>query len=80
MRTVTHIAEPDENVQIIGAPLEQAGVINYPVKKLFLCAGFSDAQYTSTAEVYPDSPRVIAQICVDAQVSAIEGGLDYLHQ
>lgn len=75
---VTHIALPDENGKIIGSPLEQKGVINYGLKKLFLCAGFSDAPYTTTTEVYPDSPKVTPAICTAAQVAAICGGLDHL--
>lgn len=78
VRVVTHIAAPDESGKIIGVPIEQEGVINYPLKKLSLCAGFSAAEYTTTTEVYPDSPRVTAATCVVAQVAAIKGGLDYL--
>lgn len=78
VKKVTHIAPADEYGNIIGEKLEQEGVINYPLKKLFLCAGFSNAKYTTTTEVYPDSPKVTAQNCVDAQVAAITGGLDYL--
>ena len=78
VRKVTHIAPADGNGKIIGDPIEQEGVINYPLKKLFLCAGISDAEYTATTEVYPDSPKVDAQNCIDAQIAAIRGGLDYL--
>lgn len=77
VRNVTHIAPPDENGKIIGEILEQEGVINYPLKKLNLCAGFSDAEYTATTEVYPDSPKATPEICIDAQVAAIEGGLNF---
>jgi hypothetical protein len=78
VKTVTHIAPHDENRKIIGVDIEQEGVINYPVKKLFLCAGFSDAEYTTTTEVYPDSPKVTDAICIEAQIAAITGGLKYL--
>lgn len=78
VRKVTHIAPPDSDGRIIGEPLEQEGVINYPLKKLSLCAGFSNAKFTTTTEVYPDSPKVTDAICIDAQVAAIKGGLDYL--
>lgn len=78
VRKVTHIAPPDSEGRIIGEKLEQEGVINYPLKKLSLCAGFSAARYTTTTEVYPDSPKVTDDICVDAQVAAIRGGVDYL--
>jgi hypothetical protein len=78
VKQVTHIAPSDEEGKIIGVPLELEGVINYDLKKLFLCAGFSNAQFTTTTEVYPDSPKVTDEICVEAQVAAIKGGLDYL--
>ncbi len=78
VKTVTHIAPHDEQKKIIGVEIEQAGVINYDVKKLFLCAGFSDAQYKTTTEVYPDSPKVTDTICIEAQIAAIKGGLNYL--
>ncbi|MBY0539166.1 M14 family metallocarboxypeptidase [Patescibacteria group bacterium] len=75
---VTHIAQPDEHGHLIGTALEQEGVVNYPVKKLKLCAGFSNAAYTTTTEVYPDSPRVSPEVCIDAQIAAVVGGLKYL--
>ncbi len=78
VKKITHIALPDENGNLIGSRMEQEGVIHYPVKKLFLCAGLTNAEYVTTTEVYPDSPKVTDQICIDAQVAAIEGGLDYL--
>ncbi len=78
VKTVTHIAPYDENKKIIGVDVEQEGVINYPIKDLHLCSGFSDAQFTTTTEVYPDSPRATPAICIAAQIAAIEGGLDYL--
>ncbi len=78
VRKVTHIAKADDNGRLIGDLIEQEGVINYPVKRIFLCAGLSGAKYATTTEVYPDSSKVTAAICVDAQIAAIEGGLDYL--
>jgi hypothetical protein len=78
VKKVTHIAPPDEKGNIIGEKLEQEGVINYPLKKLSLCAGFSNARYTTTTEVYPDSPKVNDANCVDAQVAAVKGGLEFL--
>ena len=78
VRKVTHIAPADANGKLIGVPLEQEGVINYPLKKLFLCAGLTDAEYTTTTEVYPDSPKATAAICIDAQIAAIKGGLEFL--
>lgn len=80
VRKVTHIAPPDSAGKIIGVPLEQEGVINYDKKKLFLCGGFSDADYVTTTEVYPDSPKASDEICIRAQVAAIVGGLQYLNK
>ncbi|MEW6999514.1 M14 family metallocarboxypeptidase [Colwelliaceae bacterium BS250] len=75
---VTHIAPSDENNKLIGVPLSQFGVINYATKELGLCAGFSNATYCTTTEVYPDSPLVDDENCIIAQVAAITGGLDYM--
>jgi hypothetical protein len=54
------------------------GVIYYDMKKLFLCGGFSDAEYSTTTEVYPDSPKVTDEICNLAQVAAVCGGLNFI--
>ncbi|WP_417346437.1 M14 family metallocarboxypeptidase [Ferrimonas sp.] len=78
VRQVTHIAPPDDQGNIIGAPLEQEGVINYPTKKLGLCAGLSQARYVTTTEVYPDSPSATPVECNEAQVAAICGGLTFI--
>jgi len=74
---VTHIALADANGQIIGADVTQHGVINYPFEPLGLCAGITRARYTSTTEVYPDSPKVTPELCNTAQVSAVTAALDY---
>ncbi|MFT4928176.1 MAG: hypothetical protein ACI8WB_004295 [Phenylobacterium sp.] len=75
---VTHIAPPDENGAIIGEKLAQHGVINYPCTALSLCAGFTNAKYKTTTEVYPDSPSADDENCIIAQVAAITSGLDYI--
>ncbi len=73
---VTHIAPPDARGQIIGCDVEQRGVIEYPYRKLGLCGGMTDAKFTTTTEVYPDSPRATDAICNAAQVAAVRGGLE----
>jgi hypothetical protein len=78
VKKVTHIAPPDENGLIIGEPITQQGVINYATTRLGLCTGFSMSRYATTTEVYPDSPKVTGEDCIEAQVAAIVGGLDYL--
>ncbi len=74
---VTHIAPPDDDGQIIGADITQPGVINYPCVELGLCAGMTNARFTTTTEVYPDSPRATDEICINAQVAAVKAGLDF---
>lgn len=74
---VTHIAPPVEG-KIIGEELQQWGVINYPAKPLGLCMGATDARFVTTTEVYPDSPKVDAENCIDAQVAAVTGGLTHV--
>ncbi len=74
---ITHIAPADAQGQIIGAPVVGHGVINYPVRRLGLCAGVTQARYRTTTEVYPDSPRATPAQCNAAQVAAICAALDY---
>lgn len=74
---VTHIAPADAKGQIIGSDVVSPGVILYPFKALGLCAGLTDAPFTTTTEVYPDSPRATPEQCVDAQVAAVVASIDY---
>ena len=74
---VTHIAPADAKGEIIGSPVVAPGVIRYPLKKLGLCAGITHARYTSTTEVYPDSPRATPAQCNDAQVAAVCAAIDF---
>ena len=74
---VTHLAPADERGEIIGSTVVAEGVIEYPLKALGLCASVSGARYTTTTEVYPDSPKATPQQCNDAQVAAVIGALDY---
>lgn len=74
---VTHIAPADAKGQIIGSDVVSPGVILYPFKALGLCVGLTDAPFTTTTEVYPDSPRATPEQCVDAQVAAVLASIDY---
>jgi hypothetical protein len=74
---VTHIAPSDEKNEIIGSAVVAPGVILYPLRALGLCAGITDARYTTTTEVYPDSPRATPAQCNDAQVAAVRAAIDY---
>ena len=74
---VTHIAPPDDDGNIIGSPVVAHGVIEYPVADYFMCTGVTGARYTTTTEVYPDSPLVTSTQCNDAQVAAVCAALDF---
>lgn len=74
---VTHIAPADAQGEIIGSAVVAPGVILYPFKQLGLCAGLTSARFTTTTEVYPDSPRATPQQCNDAQVAAVCAAIDF---
>ena len=50
----------------------------HPLTDLALCPSITDARYTTTTEVYPDSPRTTPEECVRAQVAAVRAALDYV--
>ena len=75
---VTHIAPADEKNEIIGSPVVAPGVIQYAIHALGLCPSVSGARYTTTTEVYPDSPRATPAQCVAAQVSAVCAAVDFV--
>ena len=77
VETVTHIAPPDEHGQLIGEDATQHGVINYPCVEWALCAGVTGARFVSTTEVYPDSPSATPEICIDAQLAAVQAALTH---
>jgi hypothetical protein len=74
---VTHIAPADAENKIIGSAVVAPGVIHYPFKQLGLCAGVSNARYTTTTEVYPDSPKATPEQCNAAQVAAVRAAIDF---
>lgn len=75
---VTHIAPADANGQIIGSDVMAPGVIRYAMRQLGLCAGITGARYTTTTEVYPDSPRATPEQCNTAQAAAICAGIEFV--
>lgn len=74
---VTHIAPADANGQIIGSNVVAPGVIQWPLRQLGLCAGITGARYTTTTEVYPDSPRATPEQCNAAQVTAVCAAIEF---
>ncbi len=75
---VTHIAPEDSKGKLIGVAIEQFGVINYAGRELGLCMGLTDAPYVTTTEVYPDSPLVDDENCIQAQVAAITAAISFI--
>lgn len=75
---VTHIAPADAKGEIIGSSVVAPGVIRYPLTALGLCASITGARYTTTTEVYPDSPKATPAQCNAAQVAAVCAGLDFV--
>jgi hypothetical protein len=74
---VTHIAPADSSNQIIGSPVLAPGVIQYPMRRLGLCGGITGARFTTTTEVYPDSPRTTPDQCNEAQVVAVCAAIEF---
>lgn len=74
---VTHIAAADAEGEIIGSPMVAPGVIEYELEKLGLCASITGARYTTTTEVYPDSPRATPEQCNIAQVVAACAAVEF---
>lgn len=74
---VTHIAPADANGQIIESDAVAPGVIRYEMQKLGLCGGISGAPFTTTTEVYPDSPRATPEQCNEAQVTAVCAAIEF---
>ena len=75
---VTHIAPADANGRIIGVSTAAPGVVLLSCKSRGLCAGMTAARYTTTTEVYPDSPRTTPAICNAAQVVAVSAAIDFV--
>jgi hypothetical protein len=78
VEAVTHIAPPDETGEIIGCPAVAQGVITYPQRDYGMCPVITGAPYTTTTEVYPDSPRATPEQCNAAQVAAVCAALDFV--
>jgi len=75
---ITHIAPADAQGQIIGTPAVAHGVVRYPLRALGLCASVTGARYTTTTEVYPDSPRATPEQCDAAQAAAVCAAIDFV--
>ncbi|SEK58470.1 Succinylglutamate desuccinylase / Aspartoacylase family protein [Roseateles sp. YR242] len=77
VQQVTHIAPADAAGQIIGSPVIANGVIEFPIRQVGLCAGFTGAKFSTTTEVYPDSPRTNPKECEEAQLAAVRAAFSF---
>lgn len=75
---VTHIADPDEQGNLVGLKPDQPGVVNDDSRALGLCSGFSGAPFAVTTEVYPDSKRTNPEECNRAQYAVITTGIEFV--
>ncbi len=80
VRRVTHIAKPDEHGRIIGAAVQQEGVIHMAKRASGLCGRMTEARFVTTTEVYPDSPTASPAQCNEAQVAAVRAAIEFLHR
>ncbi len=78
VRPVTPIAEADAHGHLIGTPMAQPGVINYPKRALGLCGSMTKARFVTTTEVYPDSPSATPAECNAAQSVTVTAAIAYL--
>ncbi len=74
---ITHIAPADTHGKIIGSDVIAPGIIRYALRPLGLCTSITGARYTTTTEVYPDSPLVTPEKCRAAQVAAVCAGIEF---
>lgn len=74
---ITHIAPADAQGNLVGLPLQSNGVVWGESRSIGACAGFTQARFATTTEVYPDSPRTTPAHCNDAQVAAVCAGLEF---
>jgi hypothetical protein len=74
---ITHIAPSDANGKLIGLNVISPGVIQLPMREIGLCGGMTGARYSTTTEVYPDSPQTTPAQCNDAQVAAVCAAVDF---
>lgn len=74
---VTHIAPADSQGRMLGFPVVSPGVIEYDNSAYHLCATMTGAPFTTTTEVYPDSPKTSPDECNRAQIATIRSAIKF---
>ena len=63
-------------------PCMSCGILRWDLvpkpSSLGLCSGVTNAEFATTTEVYPDSPKATDEQCNRAQVACVVGGLEYI--
>lgn len=62
---------------MLGFPVVSPGVIEYDNSAYHLCATMTGAPFTTTTEVYPDSPRTSPDECNRAQIATIRSAIKF---
>lgn len=75
---VTHIAPADAEGNMLGFPVVSRGVIEYDNSAWHLCATMTGAPFTTTTEVYPDSPATSPEECNRAQIATIRSAIEFV--
>lgn len=74
---VTHIAPADANGNMLDYPVVSHGVVEYDNDAYHLCATLTGAPFTTTTEVYPDSPDATPEACTRAQVVTVRTAIEF---
>lgn len=77
VEAVTHIAPADQKGSMLGYPVVTHGVVEYDNSAWHLCATVTNAPFTTTTEVYPDSASTSPQECTRAQVVTIRQAIEF---
>lgn len=75
---VTHIAPADAEGNMLGFPVVSEGVIEYDNSAYHLCATMTGAPFTTTTEVYPDSPATSPDECNRTQIATIRSAMKFV--
>ncbi|WBM68749.1 M14 family metallocarboxypeptidase [Buttiauxella sp. WJP83] len=74
---VTHIAPSDDDGSMFGYPVASHGIVEYDNNAYHLCATMTDAPFTTTTEVYPDSAATSPEECIRAQIVTVRRAIEF---
>ena len=77
VKKVTHIAPADENGKMMEFTVVSEGVVEYDIHAYHLCATLTGAPFTTTTEVYPDSPGTTPEACTRAQIVTVHAAITF---